>query len=127
MNLPGKFGYTRNLVFDDLHLPLSFFKLKVVHFDFFFLLSDELVTIFKDVLMNVGFLIKNTQFVILIDQLDTHVVSGFTSSFIVEDKTVHFFLERVNDEIVLVSFIDLLTDDRDSIFVSEFSLVLISH
>lgn len=78
---------------DYLELALSILQLEFNHPDFLFFLTNFLFTNLKDVLLDVGLLVQNTELIITIDQLDTHVVTGFTSLLVFVDKVVHFFLK----------------------------------
>jgi hypothetical protein len=73
--------------------------------------------------LDVTLLVKNTEFIIFINKLDTHIVTGLASHFIFEDKVVHFLLEGVDDEIELITFVNLLSDNRHLVLVSELFLV----
>ena len=79
-----------------MQLSLSFFHLQVDHSDLFFLLSDLLLAVLEDVLLNVRLFVENTKFIVSVNQLDTHVVSALTCLLILVDKVVHVFLERVD-------------------------------
>ena len=87
------------------------------------LLTDFLLSILEDILLNVALLIKNTELIITINELDTHVVSGLTGVLVLIDEVVHFFLERVNDQVQLVTLIDQLADRRE--LLAEFELLTV--
>jgi len=86
-----------NLLLNNLKLSLSLFKLEVDHSNFFLLLSDFLFSVLKNVLLNVTLLVKNTELVIFINKLNTHIVTGFTGHFVFEYEVIHFFLKRIDD------------------------------
>ena len=102
---------------------ISFFEFQVDHPNLFFLLPDFLFTVLEYVLLDIALLVQNTQLIIFVDELDTHVVSGLASHFIFENQIVHFLLQRVYDQIQFISFIDFLTNNAHFIFVSKLLLV----
>mmetsp|Transcript_39515 Transcript_39515/g.51732 ORF Transcript_39515/g.51732 Transcript_39515/m.51732 type:complete len:229 (+) Transcript_39515:831-1517(+) len=106
----GEFGHFGHLFVDDLELSLTLFKLKFDHADLLLLLTDFLLAILEDVLLNVALFVENTELVIAVDQLDTHVVSGLTSVLVLVNQVVHFLLQRVNDQVQLVALVDQLPD-----------------
>jgi hypothetical protein len=74
-------------------LSLSLLELKVIHSNFFFLLSDGLFTSLEDVFIDVRLFIQDTELIILIDKLNTLVVSGLAGHFVLKDKGVHLLLQ----------------------------------
>lgn len=62
----------------------------------------------EDVLLNVALLVQDTQLIVAINQLDAHVVARLAGLFVLVDQVVHFLLQRVNDQVELVTLLDLL-------------------
>jgi hypothetical protein len=104
---------------------LSLLEFEVDHTDFFLFLTDSLLTILESVFLNVALLIVDAELIISINKLNTHVVSALTSHLIFVNQIIHFFLERVYNEIKLVSFIDLLANNVFLGFVNGNSFVKI--
>ncbi len=102
---------------------MSFLQFQIDHLDFLLLLPDLLLAILKNVLLNIRLLIENAQFVIAVNQLNTHVVATFSGLLVLVDQVVHFFLPRVDDQVELIGLVDLLVDDR--LLLSELVLVLV--
>ena len=71
---------------EDLELPLPLLQLKFEHPHLLFFLTDGLFTVLEDCLLDIRLLVKDAQLIVLVDQLNTHVVSGLTSRFILEDE-----------------------------------------
>jgi len=124
--LLGQLRHLRDLLPNDNKLPLSLLELKVDHPDLFLLLSNLLLSIFQNVLLDVALFIQDAKLIIFVDQLDTHVVSRLTSHLILEDQIVHLFLEGVDDQVQFVTFVNFLTDDAHPVFVKKFILVQVS-
>ena len=99
-----------NLFSYNFKLSLSFFKLKINHSDFLFFLSYKLLSIFKNVFLNVTFFVQNTQLIILINELYTHVISRVTSLLVFKNEIVHFFLKRIYNQVMFISFINSLSN-----------------
>jgi len=95
--LLGQLGYFGDLLVDYLQLPLPFLQLQIDHLYFFFFFPDLLLSVLKYVFLNVRLLVKNTQFVVAVNQLDSHEVSLFTCLLVVKDEAVHLFLQAVDD------------------------------
>ena len=110
-NFLGKLWDIWDEFLDNFQLSLSFFEFKVYHFDLFFLFSDLLLSIFKNILLNVRLFVQNTKFVIPVNKLDTHIISAFTCLFILVDQVVHFLLQRVDDQIEFVRLVNFLADN----------------
>lgn len=108
---------------NNSELSLTLLVLEVDHFDLFFFLPDLLFSVFEDVLLNVGFFVQNTKFVVAVDELNTHVVSILAGLLIGVDQVVHFFLERVDDQVQFVGLVDLLADD--GLFLVELEVKLV--
>jgi len=87
---------------DDLELALSIFQLEFNHADLFLLFANFLLADFEDVLLDVGLLVENTQFVVAVNELNTHVVAGLAGLLVLVDEVVHFLLQRVDDQVELV-------------------------
>ena len=104
-------------------MSLALLKFQVDHTDFLLLLSDFNLAILKDVLLNIGLLIENTKFVISIDQSDSHVVTGLTSLLVSVDQVVHLRLKGVNDQVELISLVDVLSNNR--LLLSELELEVV--
>ena len=108
---------------DDLELPLPLLQLQVDHPDLLLLLSDLLLAILEDVLLDVGLLIEDAKFVVSVDELDTHVVATLACLLILVDEVVHVFLQGVDDQVQLVTLVDQLTDGAE--LLAELELVLV--
>jgi hypothetical protein len=106
-----KFWDLRDLGLDHFKLALSFFELKINHSDLLFFRANSLFTLLQAVLLNVTLFIVDAQFVISIDKLDTHIVSALTSHLIFVNKIIHLLLQRVDNKVEFIAFIDFLTYD----------------
>lgn len=96
----------------NVKLALSLLQLKVDHLYLFLLLANLLLAILKNIFLNVRFFVQNAEFVITVNKLDTHVITGLASLFILVNQVVHLLLQRVYDQVQLVGLVDLLADDR---------------
>jgi len=123
LHLLGEFRDLGNQFTNNIELTLSFLELQVDHLDLFFFFADFLFTVLKNLFLNVGLLVKDTQLVIAVNQLDTHVVSALTSLLVLINQIIHFLLERINDQVKLIRLVNLLTDDVLLLF--EFVLILV--
>ena len=85
-DLLGEGWHFWHQVLDDLELPLPLLQLKFEHPHLLFFLTDGLFTVLEDRLLDIRLLVKDAQLIVLVDQLNTHVVSGLTSRFILEDE-----------------------------------------
>ena len=108
----GQFGNFGDLLTNHVQLPFAFLLFKLNHANFLFFLSNFLLAILEDVLLNVAFLVQNAQFIISVNQLDTHVVTTFAGVFVVGNEIIHFVLQRVDNQVQLVSVVDLLLNHR---------------
>lgn len=126
MNLRSLLWHLRNLGLNDFELSLPLFNLEVDHSYLLLFGADGLLSFLEAVLLDVALLVVDAQLIISIDQLDTHVVSALASHLILVDEIVHLLLKRVNDEVKLVTFIDLLPDDRLFLLVDEILFVQLS-
>jgi hypothetical protein len=70
--------------------------------------------------LNVGLLVENTELIVTVDKLDTHVVSGLTGMLILIDQVIHLILKGVDDQVQLVSMVDQLADGGQ--LLSEFKV-----
>jgi len=66
-NLLGQLWHLRDLLPNDNKLPLSLLELKVDHPDLFFLLSNLLLSIFQNVLLDVALFIQDAKLIIFVD------------------------------------------------------------
>ena len=107
-HLVGKIGDLGNLLPKDLQLPLPFLQLQVYHPDFLFLLPNLLLSMLQPILLNIRLLIQNTQLVITINKLNTHVIPRFTGLFILIYQVVHLSLQRIDDQVQFITLINLL-------------------
>jgi predicted nucleic acid-binding protein len=82
-----------------------------------------LLSIFEDILLDIALLVKNTQLIVFINQLNTHVISRLTGHLVIENQVVHFFLQRVNNQVKFISLIDFLADNAHFVLVSEFLVI----
>ena len=98
-DLFSELGHFRHQLLNNVELSLTFLVFEVDHFDLFFFLPNLLLSVFQDVFLDVGFFIQNTKFVVAVDELNTHVVSILAGLLVGVDQVVHFFLERVDDQV----------------------------
>lgn len=122
-DLLSQLRHLRNLLSDDHKLSLSLFELQVDHPDLFLLLSDLLLAVLQNVLLDVALLVEDTELIIFVNELNTHVVSRLASHLVLEDQVVHFLLQRVDDQVEFITLVDLLPDDAHPVLVSELILV----
>ena len=85
-DLLGEGWHFWHQVLDDLELPLPLLQLKFEHPHLLLFLTDGLFTVLEDCLLNIRLLVKDAQLVVLVNQLDSHVISGLTGCFILKDK-----------------------------------------
>jgi len=104
----GHLGNFGDLLANHVQLPFALLLFKLNHTNFLFFLSNFLLAILEDVLLNVTLLVQNAQFIISVNQLDAHVVTTFAGVFVVGNEIIHFILQRVDDQVQLVSMVDLL-------------------
>jgi hypothetical protein len=102
---------------------LSLLKLKVDHSYFFFLGANRLFSILESVFLDVALFIVNAQLIISVNELNTHIVSALTGHFILIYEVIHLFLKRVNNQIQLISFVNLLNDNVLFSLVNSYTLV----
>ena len=76
--------------------------------------------------MNVALFIVDAKFVIPINELNAHVVSAFTGHLIFVNQIIHLLLKRIDNEVELVSLVDLLTNNIFLGFVNGNSLIEVS-
>lgn len=119
----GQPWHLRDVLLNHFKLSLSFLEFKIDHPNLFFLLANLLFTVLEDILLDVALLVENAQFVVLVDQLDTSVVTTLACNFIIVNQVVHFLLETVNDQVQLVSLVDLLTNNAHLLLVDELLFV----
>lgn len=126
IDLSCQVRYFWNLLSNDLKLSLSFFELKIIHSYFFFLLSDCLLSVFHHIFIDIWLLVQDTQFIILVNELNTLIISWLTGHFILKDQCIHLFLQRVDNQIQFVTFIDFLSNNTHLVFILELFLVQFS-
>ena len=113
-NLLGKFGHFGDLLAHNCILSLALFELKIDHADRLFFLANLLLAILQDSLLNVGLLVENTELVVPVNQLDTHVIARLAGVLILVDQVVHLFLQRIDDQVEFVSLVDQLANCGES-------------
>lgn len=128
----GELGDFGDLLADDRQLPLPLLQLKVDHPDLFLFLTNLLLASLEDVFLDVRFFVKDTKLIITVDKLNTHVVSALAGMLVLVDEVVHLFLERVNDQVELVSLVDQLSNCGElltelELFAVQLRPVLVSH
>jgi len=64
---------------------LTLFEFEVDHADALFSLTDFLLSILENVLLNVALFIEDTKLIVSVNELDTHIVTTLTSMLIVKD------------------------------------------
>ena len=74
-NFVSELGDFRDLFVNDVELSHTFLQLELYHADLLFFFSDLLLAIFEDILLYIAFFVENTQLVVAVNKLDTHVVS----------------------------------------------------
>ena len=126
IDLGCQIGHVWDLLSDNLELPLPLLEFQIVHSNLFFFLSNSLLASLENVLINVRLFVKNTQFIVLVNELNTLIVSRLASHLVFEDERVHLLLQRVNNEIEFVTFINFLTNDAHLVLVKELFLVQLS-
>jgi hypothetical protein len=82
-----------------------------------------LLTVLQNGLLDVRLLVQDAELIVLVNKLNTHVVSGLAGRLILEDEGVHLLLEAVDDQVVLVTFVDALVDDAKLVLLNQFFLV----
>jgi len=111
VNTGCEFGDLWYLGFNYFKLALSLLELEVDHSDLLFFRTNSLFSLLQAVLLNVALFVVDTQLVISIDKLDTHIVSALASHLIFVDEVIHLLLKRVDDKVEFVTFIDFLAND----------------
>ena len=102
--------HLRNLLPKYLQLSLPLFQLQVNHPDLLLLLPNLLLSVLQSIFLDIRLLVQNTQLIVAVNKLDSHVITRFTSLFILVYQVVHFALERVDDQVEFVTFVDFLAD-----------------
>lgn len=74
-NFVSELGDFRDLFVNDVELAHTLLQLELNHADLLFFFSDLLLAIFEDILLYIAFFVENTQLVVAVNKLDTHVVS----------------------------------------------------
>jgi len=74
-DLVSEFWNLRNLISHYFELTLAFLQLEQDHTDPLFPLSNFLLSILENILLNIGFLIQDTELIITVDKLNSHIVS----------------------------------------------------
>jgi hypothetical protein len=76
--------------------------------------------------LNIALFIVNAKLIVSVDQLYAHVISRLTCHLILVYEVIHLFLQRVDDQVELVTLVDLLPDDRLLLLIDELFLVEVS-
>jgi hypothetical protein len=114
-------GHLRDFLSEDLELALPLLKLEVDHSNLLLLLTDLLLTVLESILLDVRLLVEDTELIVTVNKLDTHVITTLTSLFVIVDEVVHLTLEGVDDQIQFISDVNFLADSR--LFHFELELV----
>lgn len=105
-----EFRNFRNLLVNNLELTLTLLELELDHSNLLFFLPDLLLAVFEDVLLDVALFVENTELIVSVNKLDTHVISRLAGVLILVDEIVHLLLERVDDQVELVTLVDQLAN-----------------
>ena len=89
----SELGNFRDLLAYNGLLSLSLLKLEVNHSDRLLFLTDFLLTVLEDILLDVRLLVQDTQLIIPVNQLNTHVVARFAGVLILVNQIIHLFLK----------------------------------
>ena len=110
----GELGNFRDLLAYNGLLSLTLLELEVDHADGLLLLTDFLFAVLEDILLDVRLFVQDTELIIPVNQLNTHVVTRFTSVLILINQIIHLFLKRVDNQIELVTLVNELSNRRES-------------
>jgi hypothetical protein len=76
--------------------------------------------------LNIALFIVNAKLIVSVDQLYAHVVSRLACHLILVYEIIHLLLQRVNDQVELVTLVDFLPNDRLLLLIDELFLVEVS-